>query len=187
MGYAAEKCGDHETALKIFDKCIAKGYAGAMIWKGLMFESGSGVPRDSARAAALFRQAAESREGHYGALGKLHYASALHEGRGVPRDEAEARRWFERAAREGSEDAAEFLRTGHHTGARDLSGRGVGVVAEPSAAVSGMALVRQASQALTPSRHVLTGVALLLGLAGLGAWHQTQASRRSTTPSETPA
>ena len=30
-GYLFEKCGDHATAMKIFDRCIAAGYIGAMI------------------------------------------------------------------------------------------------------------------------------------------------------------
>jgi hypothetical protein len=180
MGYLAAKCGDYETAGRIFDRCIAKGYAGAMIWKGLMFEEGLGVPADPARAAALYRRAGESGEGHYAALGKLHYASALHTGMGVPRDEAEARRWFEAAAREGSPDAAEFLRTGHHTGSRDRLGRGVGV---PTEAVAGQALQRQLPVALTglPGWQALALGGLLAALAGLGAWRQARRTRRGAS------
>lgn len=125
-GYLLEKCGDHETALKIFDKCIAAGYVGAMIWKGLMYEAGNGLPQDLSAAAELFRRAAESGDPAYAKLGMLHYASALQQGLGVPRDEALARHWFERAAQAGSDDADEFLRTGYHSGGRDFSGMGVG-------------------------------------------------------------
>lgn len=175
MGYMAEKCGDHATALKIFDKCIAKGYAGAMIWKGLMLENGNGLPRDDAAAAALFKRAGEEGEGPYAALGKLHYASALHQGKGVPKDEAEARRWFERSARDGSEDAAEFLRTGYHTGGRDASGRGVGT---PGEVVKGAALVHQDPVPPTDSpwwqRLVLAGGLGTLML--LGAWQRRRAA-----------
>lgn len=174
MGYLAEKCGDHVTALKIFDKCIAKGYAGAMIWKGMMYEAGVGLPRDDAAAAALFKRAAESGEGHYAALGKLHYASALYQGKGVPRDEGAARTWFEKAAAEGSEDAGEFLRTGHHTGGRDASGRGVG---QPATAVRGRELVRQDDAKPPPERGPVAGVAaaaLLVLLMTFGAWRQVR-------------
>lgn len=125
-GYAAEKCGDHATALAIYDRCVAEGHAGAMIWKALMLENGVGAAPDSAAAAALFRRAAESGTAGYGTLGKLHYASALWLGRGVARDEAEALRWFRAAAAEGDRDAAEFLANGYHTGWRDASGQGVG-------------------------------------------------------------
>lgn len=125
-GYAAEKCGDHETANRIYDRCIAAGHVGAMLWKALLFENGNGVPLDLAKAAALYRKAGESGTSGYATLGKLHYATALLLGRGVERDEHEARRWFAAAAAEGDRDAAEFLRTGYHTAQRDGQGRGVG-------------------------------------------------------------
>jgi uncharacterized protein len=144
-GYWAEKCGDHATAHLIYDKCIAAGYAGAMIWKALMLEDGAGTPPDPVRAAALLKQAADSDDPVYAAMGKMHYATALYLGRGVERNEAEARKWFEAAATEGNEDAREFLRTGHHTGSRDQSGRGVGMPSEP---VSGQLLQKLATPAV---------------------------------------
>lgn len=170
MGYLAAKCGDYLTANRIFDKCIAKGYVGAMLWKGQMHENGNGVPRDLAKAAELFRRAGESGHEQYAALGKLHYASALHEGRGVPRDETAARRWFEAAAAEGSTDAQEFLRTGYHTGARDEFGHGVGV--SPDADATGRRLLRRV-EALLPEAPraralVLAALLALLVLAGAG-------------------
>lgn len=126
-GYLFEKCGDHETALRIFDRCIAAGYVGAMIWKALMLQDGAGTPRDLQAAAELMRRAAQAVDSPYATLGKLHYASALHEGKGVERNEAEARKWFEAAAAEGNPDALEFLATGYHVGDRDGQARGVGV------------------------------------------------------------
>jgi Sel1 repeat len=132
-GYLFEKCGDHATALRIFDRCIAAGYVGAMIWKALMLQDGAGMPRDLKAAAELMRQAAMAGDSPYATLGKLHYASALHEGKGVERNEAEARKWFEAAAAEGNPDAQEFLATGYHVGDRDGNARGVGE-APPSAA-----------------------------------------------------
>lgn len=126
-GYLLEKCGDHENAHKVFDKCIAAGYIGAMIWKALMLQDGAGgVPPDLPAAAELMRRAAGAGDSPYATLGKLHYASALHMGKGVPKDEAAARQWFEAAAADGNPDALEFLRTGYHTGDRDGQARGVG-------------------------------------------------------------
>lgn len=125
-GYAAEKCGDHATAIRIYDRCIAEGHAGAMLWKALMYENGSGLAQDPSQAARLFRLAAEAGTSGYSTLGKLHYASALWLGSGVARDETEALRWFRAAAAEGDRDAAEFLATGYHTAWRDAQGRGVG-------------------------------------------------------------
>lgn len=125
-GYLLEKCGDHESANLIFDKCIAAGYAGAMIWKALLLEDGSGVERDLPRAAALLHRAATSGDPAYGPIGKMHYATMLYLGKGVARNEAEAMKWFQAAAAEGNEEAQAFLETGYHTGYRDQSGMGAG-------------------------------------------------------------
>lgn len=126
-GYLLAKCGDHENANKIFDKCIAAGYVGAMIWKALQFENGNGTEQDFKAAADLLRRAAMSDDPAYGPIGRLHYATVLNEGRGVARDPDEALKWFRRAAAEGNPEAAEFLRTGYHTGARDRQAMGAGV------------------------------------------------------------
>lgn len=167
QGYLLEKCGDHASAHIIFDKCIAAGYIGAMIWKGLMYEDGAGVPADSAKAAAMFKRAAESGSGDYATLGKLHYASALYEGRGVPKDEAAAMKWFQAAAEEGSDEAREFIATGHHTGSRDRSGVGVGIA---RTAVEGQHLDKVAA---APLQEFRLWPLLMLGAAlAVGALHQ---------------
>ncbi len=127
-GYLFEKCGDHETAMRIFDRCIEAGYIGAMIWKALMLQDGALGNPDLPAAAELMRRAAEAGDSPYATLGKLHYASALQEGKGVPRDVAAARTWFEAAAAEGNPDAIEFLRTGYHVGDRDGQAHGVGTI-----------------------------------------------------------
>lgn len=136
-GYLLVKCGDFETANKVFDKCIAAGYVGSMIWKALMLEDGTGVKPDLAEAARLMQLAATSSDPAYAPLGKLHYATMLHQGKGVPRDEAAARKWFESAAADGNEEAKEFLRTGYHTGERDQSALGAGKP-PPGALVRGL-------------------------------------------------
>ncbi len=136
-GYLLVKCGDFETANKVFDKCIAAGYVGSMIWKALMLEDGTGTERDLTEAARLMQKAATSGDPAYGPIGKLHYATALHLGKGVPRDEAAARQWFESAAADGNEEAKEFLRTGYHTGDRDQSTLGAGTP-PPGALVRGL-------------------------------------------------
>jgi len=126
-GYLLAKCGDHENANKIFDKCIAAGYAGAMIWKALETENGNGTAKDLKAAAELLKRAATSGDPAYEPIGKLHYATVLYHGRGVTQDKNEALKQFRAAAAQGSAEAAEFLRTGYHTGARDLEGMGAGV------------------------------------------------------------
>lgn len=174
MGYLAAKCGDYPTANLIFDKCIAKGYAGAMIWKAHMYEDGNGVPRDLAKAAELLRQAAQSDDAQYAALGKLHYATALHEGHGVPQDQTAARQWFEAAAAQGSEDAKEFLRTGHHTASRDAFGHGVGEAPGSNDSLR-QRLLRKVEAALPADLPNIQAAALgaaLAALLTLGAWRQ---------------
>ncbi|MBA5604960.1 sel1 repeat family protein [Duganella sp. FT3S] len=110
-GYEAAKCGDFTSAYKIFDKCIAAGYVGAMIWKAAALENGAGgAAPDLQGAAELVRRAAMSGSSGYATLAKLDYARALYLGKGVPRDEAAARQWFEAAAGEGNEDAIAALR-----------------------------------------------------------------------------
>lgn len=163
-GYFADKCGDHVTANAIFDKCIAAGYVGAMLWKGLLLEDGHGVEQDSAKAAALFKKAAMSGNSDYATLAKVHYASALFLGKGVARDEIEARKWFQRAADEGDADALTFLRTNYHTAARDQNGAGVGLVSQP---VQGLKLERLPPPPVSP---IAFWVTFLLGatiLAGI--------------------
>lgn len=136
-GYLLEKCGDHDNAHKVFDKCIAAGYAGAMIWKALLLEDGAGVKPDLSKAAELMHRAAVSGDPAYSPIGKMHYATMLHQGKGVARDEGAARQWFEAAAAEGSEEARDFLRTGYHTGERDQKALGAGTP-PPSALVRGL-------------------------------------------------
>jgi TPR repeat protein len=112
-GYELAKCGDYESAYKIFDKCIAAGYVGAMIWKASALENGAGgMQPDLPAATELLRRAAMSGDSPYATLAKLHYARALDQGKGVSKDQTAARSWFEAAARDGNQDAIEVLRTG---------------------------------------------------------------------------
>lgn len=113
-GYELAKCGDYDSAFKIFDKCIAAGYVGAMIWKASALEDGAGgrTP-DVVAATELMRRAATSGDSPYATLAKFHYARALSLGKGVPKDEVAARKWFEAAAKDGNQDAIEALRMAH--------------------------------------------------------------------------
>jgi uncharacterized protein len=58
---------------------------------------GSGVERDEAKAAQLYRKAAEMGN----AEAQTRFAEALFDGRGVARDPAGSRAWLEKAARQG--------------------------------------------------------------------------------------
>lgn len=111
-GYAATKTGDHEAAMQIFNDCIARwNDVYSMIWLAQMHESGSGVPKDLGKAAALIKHAAEQPDGAaYVSLARYHWGVTLWEGIGVDPDPEQARRWLERAAAEGQTEAADYLR-----------------------------------------------------------------------------
>ena len=69
------------------------------------FDSGEGVPRDSAKAVAMYRQAASL--GHTDAMLRLGY---LYEnGKAVPHDTAQAAQWYRRASDLGQSKAMFML------------------------------------------------------------------------------
>jgi TPR repeat protein len=70
----------------------------------MMYEKGRGVPQDFAKAAELYRQAAQ--RGYGGAQNNLAIAYAL--GRGVPKDPAEAYVWFALAEAHGDKNRPEL-------------------------------------------------------------------------------
>lgn len=168
-GYMAAKCGDFDTANKIFDKCIAAGYVGAMIWKALMYEDGTGVPQDSAKATQLMKAAALKGNDGYATIAKVHYASALLEGKGIEKNEKEAMKWFQTAAAEGDRDAKEFLETGHHTADRDQHGVGVGT---PTESVAGQKFT-QVIPAAAKQPATWFGL-VIVAIIAIGAYRQSR-------------
>jgi len=68
---------------------------------GLKYARGTGVTRDDALAARLFRKAAE--QGNAEAQAALGFA--YHLGRGVPQSDAEALKWWRKAAEQGQSQA----------------------------------------------------------------------------------
>lgn len=152
-GYILAKCGDFVNANRLFDKCVKAGYAGAMIWKALLLEDGKGVEPDPVQATQLLYRAATSGDPGYGPIGKMHYATALYYGRGVQKNQAEALKWFREAAAEGNQEAQEFLKTGYHTGVRDLQGMGAGTPTAAALAQSPNQGVVVSGQADTPTEN----------------------------------
>jgi len=69
-----------------------------LISRANKYRLGSGVVRDEAKAANLYRKAAEMGN----AEAQTRFAEALFDGRGVTRDPVESRTWLERAARQGN-------------------------------------------------------------------------------------
>ncbi|WP_353393908.1 sel1 repeat family protein [Hydrogenophaga sp. 5NK40-0174] len=110
-GYAADKTGDHEAAIRIFEDCIDRWEdVYSMIWLAQILENGQGGPNGVERATALMKRgAAHPDTSGYATLARYHYGMALLSGHGVEKDETGARRWLERAAREGLPEAQEQL------------------------------------------------------------------------------
>lgn len=96
---------DYDTALTWLKKAADKNLADSLYTLGNLYKSGLGVEPDAARAAALFRQAAEG--GHPKA--QFETATRLAEGDGVKRDVVEALKWYLLAARRGSREARKSL------------------------------------------------------------------------------
>ncbi|MFS1703277.1 tetratricopeptide repeat protein [Alteromonas sp. AMM-1] len=110
-GYAAEKVGDHDAAIAIFEDCIARWESVySMIWLAQIYDSGIGVPQDLEKAAALLKRGAHTQdEAGYTSLAKYHYGMILIEGRGVAADKQAGINWLQRAADEGVDEAREYL------------------------------------------------------------------------------
>ena len=111
-GYVTAKTGNFSAAKAIFEDCVARwNDVYSLIWLAQMYENGSGVEPDLAKAAALLQQGAEQAdEVSYVGLARYHWGGALAEGRGVQADPQHAREWLQRAAADGQSEASEYLK-----------------------------------------------------------------------------
>lgn len=106
-GYFASKTGDHETALRIFERCRTEAHSGAaMVYLSMFYDEGIGVPRDPAKAEALLAEAA--RDGY--SIAQYHLGARLLDRAETPAETETARDWLRRAADQGDADAAALLR-----------------------------------------------------------------------------
>lgn len=112
-GYAAEKVGDHDAAIAIFEDCIERfNSVYSMIWLAQIYDTGVGIPRDEARATALMRRGAMTNdEAGYSALAQYHYGIALIEGKGTVVDRIAGINWLKKASAAGVEEATAYLDT----------------------------------------------------------------------------
>lgn len=110
-GYAAEKVGDHDAAIAIFEDCIERfNSVYSMIWLAQIYDTGVGIPRDEEKATALLRQGAMTNdEAGYSALAKYHYGMALVEGKGTRINREEGVYWLAEASKEGVKEADEYM------------------------------------------------------------------------------
>ena len=98
-GYAAEKTGDHQAAIQIFEDCISRwNDVYSMIWLAQIYETGIGVTQDYEYATNLLKRGAQlNDEVGYSSLARYHYGVALFEGRGIKADPDAAKIWLEKA------------------------------------------------------------------------------------------
>ncbi|NRA56145.1 MAG: sel1 repeat family protein [Gammaproteobacteria bacterium] len=110
-GYAAEKTGDHQAAIKIFEDCISRwNDVYSMIWLAQIYELGIGVTQDDEYALNLLKRGALlNDEAGYSSLARYHYGVALFEGRGIKADPDAAKIWLQKALSEGIKEASEYL------------------------------------------------------------------------------
>jgi len=110
-GYVARKTGDHASAIRIFEDCIARWQDGySYIGLAQIYETGVGVQKDLAYANTLLRTAAEL-EGGYASLAKYNYALNLFEGKGTEADPDLAWQFMRRSANEGFTPALDYLKS----------------------------------------------------------------------------
>lgn len=117
-----EKCGDHETTLRLLATCLRSGHAAGLIRIAQLYQTGMGVPQRDERATHFLALASRSATPGYARSAKVLYATALYFGEGVPADKPAALALFRQAAAEGDRDASLFLAEGWHAAARRLDG-----------------------------------------------------------------
>jgi TPR repeat protein len=86
-------------AIAAYRKAADKGSTSAMVELGVMFGTGSGMPKDPAQARRLFERAAEAGD----ARGAANLAALSSAGGGAPTDPAKARTLLSKAAETNSE------------------------------------------------------------------------------------
>lgn len=89
--------GDYARYLEISEQLAERGDVYAQINLAVMYQNGTGVPKDDTKAAEWFRKAAE--QGNGTAQESLAYK--YKKGTGVPQDDTKAAEWFRKAAEQG--------------------------------------------------------------------------------------
>jgi TPR repeat protein len=97
---------DPGAAAPWFEKAATQDHPEALRMLGHLLGEGKGVPKDEARAAGLYRRAAELGD----AFAQFNLAAMIDQGLGgLTRDVNEAIKWFRRAAEQGMTAAAQRL------------------------------------------------------------------------------
>jgi TPR repeat protein len=102
---AAWNSGDVAGALAQWQALAQQGDIIAANNLGYLYDSGTGVPKDPAKAVFWYRKVAEAGA----AIGQLNLGNAYWYGRGVEKDPVEAVKWLTLAAAGGDQDARKAL------------------------------------------------------------------------------
>lgn len=110
-GYAADKTGDHQAAIRIFEDCIERwNDVYSMLWLAQIYEAGVSVKKDLPKSTALMKRGALLQdEAGYSSLARYHYGIALYEGVGTEKNLASAVVFLRQAGNEGITEACEYL------------------------------------------------------------------------------
>lgn len=126
-----EKCGDHETTLRLLAACVRTGHAAGLVRIAQRYETGMGLPQRADRMTHYLALAAASSTPGYARAAKVLYATAVYFGEGVAADRPRGLELMREAAEAGDVDAKLFLREGWHAAWRRADGRLYAVPAGP--------------------------------------------------------
>ena len=111
--HALDRLGDHyykekeyAKALAALEKARSLDWVPALANLGVLYVNGHGVPKDEAKAAALFNAGAEKGD----RLAMFFYAQCLEGGVGVRASRTEAVKWYREAASLGEPKAVDWLK-----------------------------------------------------------------------------
>ena len=100
-GVDAAAGGDYQTALALWQPLAEAGHVDAQFNLGLMYDSGTGVPRNLETAASWYRRAAEAGD----RTAQSYLGEMYAKGQGVEQSFEQAAEWYEKAALRGDAPA----------------------------------------------------------------------------------
>lgn len=103
---------DYKTSFRLLNKSAQQGNTEAQFYIGLMYDTGQGIPQDSAKAVEWYRLAAQQRH----TKAQLMLAGMYSLGKRVLQDKAEAVKWYRLAAQQGDASAQYHLGFNYYTG-----------------------------------------------------------------------
>ena len=77
---------DYEKARELYERASEMGYSNAMVYLGLLYQNGNGVPKDYEMAVDWYRKAA----GQGNAIAQYYLGNCYYNGQGVEKDFAKA-------------------------------------------------------------------------------------------------